>query len=147
MKNLLILFLVFVVGCGTQNQECDKVNPDQAKQVIANFLNAGNLSDFEELKNITTPDFLVYLDGEEMKFEELVQFIKDWPEPDKYNFDEFDFEIETDCNSAFVNYYYGPPRHVGDSTQNDRYDLHSAYLKRVGNELKINFLHSTTVKK
>ena len=146
MKNLLILFLVFVVGCGTQNQECDKVNPDQVKQVIANFLNAGNLSDFEELKNITTPDFLVYLDGEEMKFEELVQFIKDWPEPDKYKFDEFDFEIETDCNSAFVNYYYGPPGHVGDSTQIDRYDLHSAYLKRVGNEFKINFIHSTTVK-
>ena len=67
--------------------------------------------------------------------------------PDKYNFDEFDFEIETDCHSAFVNYYYGPPRHARDSTKNDKYDLHSAYLKRVGNELKINFLHSTTVKK
>jgi len=146
MKNLLILFLVFTVGCGFQNKKCNKVDPEQVKQIIVDFLYAANHSDFEELKNITTSDFLVYGDGGVMNFNELVQFIKDWPEPDKYNFDEFDFEIETDCNSAFVNYYYGPPRHVGDSTQIDRYDLHSAYFKRVGNELKLNFIHSTTVK-
>ena len=146
MKNLLFLFLVFTFGCGTQNQKCDKVDPEQVKQVIVDFLYAGNHSDFEELKNITTPDFLMYGDGGEMDFNELVQLIKDWPEPDKYKFDEFDFEIETDCNSAFANYYYGPPRHVGDSAQINRYDLHSAYLKRVGNKLKLNFIHSTTGK-
>ena len=145
MKNLFILFLVFTVGCGTQNQNCDKVDSEQAKEVIVEFLYAGNNSDFEVLKNITTSDFLVYGDGGEKNLNELIQFIKDWPEPDKYNFNEFDFEIETDCNSAFVNYYYGPPGHVGDNDQIDRYNLHSVYIKRVGNELKINFIHGTTV--
>lgn len=147
MEKLLILFMVFTVGCGTQNQKCNKVDSEQVKQVIIDFLYAGNHSDFEELKNLTTSDFLVYGDGGEMTFNELVQFIKDWPEPDNYKFDEFDFEIETDCNSAFVNYYYGPPDLVEDSTQIESYDLHSAYLKRVGNQLKINFVHSTTVNK
>ena len=75
----------------------------------------------------------MYGDEGEINFNELVQFIKDWPEPDEYKFDEFDFEIETDCNSAFIHYYYGPD------------NLHSAYLKRVGNELKINFLHSNRI--
>lgn len=143
MKNLL--FLVFIVGCGTQNQKCDKVDPEQVKQIIVDFLYAGNHSDFEKLEDITTQDFIVYGDGGEMSFNDLVQFIKDWPEPDKYNFDEFNFEIETDCNSAFVNYYYSPTGHIRDTAKIDRYDLHSAYVKRVENELKINFLHSTSV--
>jgi hypothetical protein len=146
MKNLVIIFLVFTVGCGNKNQKCDKVDPHQVKQVIVDFLYAGNHSDFEKLRNISTQDFKVYGDDGEWNFNELVQFIKDWPEPDRFNYDEFDFEIETDCNGAFVNYYYGPPGLVRDSIQIDRYNLHSAYIKRVGNELKINFLHSTTGK-
>ena len=146
MKKILILIVLFTVGCGTQNQKCDKVDPEQVKQVIVDFLYAGNYSDFEKLKNITTADFLLYFDGEEMNLNELIQFIKDWPEPDKYKFDEFDFEIETDCNSAFAKYYYGPPRSDRDSTRVDRYDLQSVYLKRIGNNLKLNFLHLTTAK-
>lgn len=145
MKNLLFLFLVFIVGCGTQNQKCDKVDPDQVKQIIVDFLYAGNYSDFEKLRSITTPNFMVYGEDGEWNFNDLVQFIKDWPEPDKYNFDEFDFEIETDCNSAFVNYYYGPTGHGGDNPQIDRYGLHSAYIKRVGKELKLDFIHSTSI--
>jgi hypothetical protein len=146
MKNLLILFLVFTVGCGTQNQKCNKVDPEQVKKVIIDFLYAGNHSDFEVLKNITTSDFVVYGDGGEKNLNELIQFIKDWPEPDNYKFDEFDFEIETDCNSAFINYYYGPQGRLGNNAQIDMYHLHSAYIIRVGNELKINFIHSTTIK-
>ena len=144
MKNLLIIFLVFIVGCGNNDQEINKVNPEQVKKLMVEFLYAGNHSDFEKLKNLTTSDFRMYGDEGEFNFNELVQFIKDWPEPDKFSFDEFDFEIETDCNSAFVNYYYSPTDTDGINSQ---IDLHSVYIKRVGNELKINFFHSNTMKK
>ncbi|NNK83776.1 MAG: hypothetical protein HKO92_11685 [Flavobacteriaceae bacterium] len=144
MKNLFILFLVFTVGCGNINQKYDKIEPEQVKQLIVEFLYAGNQSDFAELKRLTTSDFLIYSNDGEMNFNELVEFIQDWPEPDKFNFNEFDFEIETDCNSAFVNYHYGP---TDINSENTQIDLHSAYIKRVGNELKINFLHSNTMEK
>ncbi|MBT8394936.1 MAG: hypothetical protein KJN66_08805 [Bacteroidia bacterium] len=142
MKNLLIMVLVFIVGCGNNDQKINKVNPEQVKELMVEFLYAGNHSDFDKLKNLTTEDFLMFGDEGEWNLNDLMQFIKDWPDPDEYSFNEFGFEIETDCNGAFVNYYYGPI----DSDDKDQIDLHSVYIKRVENKLKINFLHSTTVK-
>jgi len=146
MKNLLILLLLFTVGCGTQIQKCEKVDPEKAKQVIVDFLNATNVSDFEEIENITTQDYLIYLDGDVLNHDAFVRFIKAFPEPIDYKFDDFEFEIETDCNSAFVNYYSRGVWSKDDTSQITVFDLQSAYIKRIDNELKLSFLHSTTEK-
>ena len=146
MKNLLILLLVFTVGCGTQIQKCEKVDSEKVKQEIVDFLKATNESDFEEIENITTQDYLIYLDGEVLNHDEFVGFIKAFPEPIDYKFDDFEFEIETDCNSAFVNYYSRGVRSKDDTSQITVFELQSAYIKRIGNELKLSFLHSTAGK-
>jgi hypothetical protein len=84
-------------------------------------------------------------DGKE-GFDDLVQLISDFPEPDNYDYDSFEFEILTDCNSAFVNYLYGP---TGKITEGNRMDFssHSLYLTGQEEELRIRVLQSTPVRK
>ncbi len=86
-----MLLLLFTVGCGTQIQKYEKVDPEKVKQVIVDFLNATNASDFEEIENMTTQDFLIYLDGDVLNHDEFVRFIKAFPEPIDYKFDDFEF--------------------------------------------------------
>ena len=146
MKNLLILFMLFAFGCGNQTEECEKVDPDQVKQLVVDFLTATNDSNkLEALRNFTTQDYLVYLDGDVLNHDDLVDFIKAFPEPIDYQFNNFDFEIEADCNSAFVHYYARGIR-AEDTTSTVFTDLHSAYIKRMDNELKLAFIHSTSAK-
>lgn len=143
MKKITLLFLIILVGCGTQTQKCDQVNPEQAKQLVKDFLIASNESDFEKMKKLTTKDYKVYLDGEVFNHDALVQLIIDFPEPAIYSFEDFDFDIESDCNSAFLNYYCYQIRTIDDTVKTKVYDLQSAHIMRIGDTLKLNFIHST----
>ncbi len=146
LKLLFALLLIGVAGCVSQKQQCDPIDRELVREVMVDFIHAANYSEFDRLRDLTTTDFLMYGDGREMNYDELVQFIKDWPEPDKYNYHEFDFEIESDCNSAFVKYYYGPTDQDVASSEEGAFHLHSVYLVAVGTELKVRFLHSSVVK-
>ncbi|MCX2718639.1 hypothetical protein [Lentiprolixibacter aurantiacus] len=144
MKKLSILILAITLGCGTQTQKCDQVDPKQAEQLVIDFLIAANESDFEKMQRLTTQDYTVYLDGEVYNHDKLVQLIIDFPAPAECLFEEFEFDVDSDCNSALLKYYY-----VETLTKNDTkvksYDLQSAHIIRIGDELKLNFIHSTTV--
>ena len=100
MKKLSLLILAITFGCGPQTQKCDQVDPKEAEQLVMDFLIAANESDFEKMKSITTPDYKVYLDGEVFDHDKLVQLIIDFPEPVAYIFEDFDFDVDSDCNSA-----------------------------------------------
>ncbi len=144
MRRLSILILAFTLGCGTQTQKCDQVDHEQAKQLVTDFLIAANERDFEKMKRITTQDYKVYLDGEVFNHDKLVQLINDFPEPVDYMFEDFEFDIDSDCNSAFLSYYCYGIRTENDTVKVKSYDLQSAYIVRVGEELKLSFLHSST---
>lgn len=146
MRKLSVLFLAITLGCGTQTQKCDQVNQEQAKQLVIDFLIAANESDFEKMKGITTEDYTVYLDGEVFNHDKLVQLIKDFPEPIEYVFEDFEFDIDSDCNSAFLKYFCYGIRTENDTVKVKSYDLQSAHVIRVGHELKLNFVHSSTGK-
>ena len=132
MKILLILILAITLGCGNQTQKCDQVNHKQAEQLVIDFLIAANKSDFEKMKEITTEDYLVYLDGEVFNHDKLVQLIKDFPEPVDYIFEDFEFDINSDYNSAFLKYYCYGLRSDNDTVKVKSYDLQSAYIIREG---------------
>ena len=145
MKKLSILIFAMTLGCGTQTQKCDQVNHEDATQWVIDFLIAANESDFEKMKGITTQDYTVYLNGEVFNHDKLVQLIKDFPEPIDYIFEDFEFDIDSDCNSAFLKYYCYGLRTENDTVRVKSYDLQSAHIIRVGDELKLNFIHSSTV--
>ena len=133
---------MLIVSCQTKHELCQPLDAELAKTTVVDFLHAANYSEFEALRELTSDDFRVFgIDGE-WNFDDLVQFIKDFPGPDPYNYAEFKYTVETDCNSALVTYRYGP---TDGLTEGAQIDLHSVYLRLENGVLKIKLLHSTTM--
>ncbi|AHM60804.1 hypothetical protein D770_12750 [Flammeovirgaceae bacterium 311] len=145
MKYLIIIFIILLAGCGNTTTECEPVNTDQAKQVIVDYFRAISDKDFEGLKRLSTEDYILYEDGLVWSNDSLINSMKKMPQARiDYRFENFSFEA--DCNGVFVNYLNHGSVTVNDTSRIDINWVESAYVRKVDEQLKLDFLHSTVAK-
>ena len=145
MKNLLFVFILFSIGCTKPTSECVKLDNNEAKQVIVDYYQALSDRNFVAVKTISTPDFIIYDLGLVWNNDSLINLVKSMPEA-TFTFEVKEFNFETDCNSVFLNYLNHGIFNINDTTRLEYHWLESGYVKKVGEELKLNFLHSTEAK-
>ena len=137
--------ILFLIGCAKPTIECEKLDSNQVKQVVVNYYDAMSNRDFEAMKTISTPDYIIYENGKVWNNDSLISLINTMPEA-IFTFDFKDFNFETDCNSAFVYYLNHGVITMNDTTRIEYHWIESAYVKKLGEELKLDFLNSTVAK-
>ena len=145
MKNLLFVLILFSIGCTKPTSECVKLDNNEAKQVIVDYYQALSDRNFVAVKTISTPDFIIYDLGLVWNNDSLINVVKSMPEA-TFTFEVTEFNFESDCNSAFLNYLNHGIFNINDTTRLEYHWIESGYVKKVGEELKLNFLHSTEAK-
>lgn len=137
--------ILFLVGCAKPTSECEKLDINQSKQVVIDYYQAMSDKNFEAMKSVSTSDFIIYEDGKIWNNDSLISLISTMPEA-SVTFDFKDFNFETDCNSAFVYYLNHGVITMNDTTRIEYHWIESAYIKKFGEELKLDFLNSTVAK-
>ncbi|WP_437545728.1 nuclear transport factor 2 family protein [Sorangium sp. So ce367] len=119
--------------------------PEKLKAVVVSYFDCVTRRDFARMKALTTPDFVIYENGKIIDNDGLIAIINGSPIA-KATFSLDDVKIDVDNNSGSMIYI-----NHGKFTQNDastmtRDFLESAIFKKVGNEWKLHFVHSTVKK-
>ncbi|WP_438033267.1 nuclear transport factor 2 family protein [Sorangium sp. So ce204] len=120
-------------------------SPEKLKAVIVSYFDCVTRRDFARMKTLTTPDFTIYENGKIIDNDGLIAIINGSPIA-KADFSLDDVKIDVDSSSGSMIYI-----NHGKFTQNDastitRDFLESAIFKKVGNEWKLHFVHSTVKK-
>jgi len=137
LLTLLLLGLLF--GC----QEEKKLdNPDQLKQVLLNYFDGIKNIDLDEMKAVTTSDYLLFENGQVWNNDSIYNFLKALPPfVAVYKLDNFRINIDTETGN--IVYYNHADLTMNDTTE-IKYDwIESATFKKVDGVWKIDFLHST----
>ncbi len=139
---LIMVLLGIVVGCQQKNQT---KSPELLKQVLFDFYDGIKNKDFDKIKEVTTPDFTLYVDGKIWSHDSIISVLNSYP-PYKadYSFDNFNIDME---NSLGVMRFFSHGDFIFSDTLDLKFDwIESATFTKVDDQWKMNFLHSTTKK-
>lgn len=145
MKKTSVIFLIIGVLFFYSCQQNKKDDPEKLKAVLTGYFDAIKTRDFKKMKDLSTEDFVLFEDGLIFNNDSLIKLITSMPNATAdYQFDNF--IINVDQNTGNMRYY-----NQGDFTINDTIHLtpswlESATFKKIDNEWKLEFLHSTTRK-
>lgn len=145
MKKLAVLILVMgaLIFCSCQHDKKD--DPEKLKAVLIGYFDAIKTKDFQKMKDLSTEDFVLFEDGMVFNNDSLIKLITSMPNSKAdYKFDNF--TINVDQNTGNMRYY-----NQGEFTINDTIHLtpgwlESATFRKIGNDWKLEFLHSTVRK-
>ena len=128
MKNTFVIPLLLLAACGNPPKPCEQVADEEARQVLVDYFRAISDNDFDALKNLSTPDYVLFEDGQIWNNDSLIHAIKRMPE-------------------ASVAYYQNRGMvTLNDTTRLDLNWVESAYVVRAGDGLKLHLLHSSVAK-
>ena len=129
-----------VVSCQQKNQT---KSPEQLKQVLFDFYDGVEVRDFDKIKEATTSDFILYVDGKVWPNDSIISVLNTYPPYSAdYSFDNFIIDME---NSLGYMRYFCHADFVFSDTLNVKFDwIESATFTKVDDQWKMNFLHSTT---
>jgi hypothetical protein len=145
MKNLPVIILVTGVLFFYSCQQNKKDDPEKLKAVLTGYFDAIKARDFQKMKDLSTEDFVLFEDGMVFNNDSLINLISTMPNAVvDYKFENF--IINVDQNTGNMRYY-----NQGEFTINDTIHLaprwlESATFKKIGNDWKLEFLHSTVRK-
>lgn len=136
---LISLFSIFV-SCQQKNQT---ESPELLKQVLFNFYDGVKDKDFEKIKEATTADFIIYVDGKVWSNDSIISVLNSYPPYHaNYSFENFKIDME---NSLGCMRYFCHADFVLNDTLNLKFDwIESATFKKVDDHWKMSFQHSTT---
>ncbi|MEN8125978.1 MAG: nuclear transport factor 2 family protein [Bacteroidota bacterium] len=145
MKSKIFLIMVLfgiVVSCQQKN---NTKSPELLKQVLFDFYDGIKNKDFDKIKEVTTPDFTLYVDGEIWSHDSLISVLNSYPPYNAdYSFDNFNIDME---NSLGVMRYFSHGDFIFSDTLDSKFDwIESATFTKIDDKWKMNFLHSTTKK-
>lgn len=145
MRNFFFLSFLLLSACSSASESaCDQLTSEEARQVVVDYFRAISEKDPEGLQRLSTSDYVLYEAGAIWNNDSLITAINSMPQATiVYEFS--DIEVETDCNSAFLNYRNHGTLTTPDTTMHF-YWVESALVKRVGEEYLLDFLHSTVAK-
>lgn len=145
MKNTFVIPLLLLAACGNPPKPCEQVADEEARQVLVDYFRAISDNDFDALKNLSTPDYVLFEDGQIWNNDSLIHAIKRMPEA-SVAYELKDFSFKADCNGSFVYYQNRGMVTLNDTTRLDLNWVESAYVVRAGDGLKLHMLHSSVAK-
>ena len=118
-------------------------SPELLKQVLFDFYDGIKDRDFDKIKEATTSDFILYVDGKALSNDSIISALNSYPPFSvEYSFDNFNIDLE---HSLGFMRYFCHADFVFSDTLNVKYDwIESATFAKVDDQWKMNFLHSTT---
>ncbi|WP_437727023.1 nuclear transport factor 2 family protein [Sorangium sp. So ce861] len=120
-------------------------SPEKLKAVIVSYFDCVTRKDFARMKTLTTPDFVIYENGKIVDNDGMIEIIKGSPIA-KATFSLDDVRIDVDASSGSMIYVNHGKFVSNDASTITRDFLESAVFKKVGNEWKLRFVHSTVKK-
>lgn len=144
MKNIticLLLNLIVFSSCKTsQPNSKDEVN--KVKGVIASYFTAIETKNFQQMKENTTPDYLLFESGKVWNNDSLWNDLQNYKEEAiKFRLDNQQVILEQSL--AHVSYFNHAEVFQKDSVIRKLDWIENATLKKVNGQWKIVFLHST----
>ena len=143
---LIILISFFLTSC---NNTSNPITEDEVRKTILNMLDSFSVEsdNMENFKNFVTDDYVLYEMGQIMSADDFIAFAKSFNTIED-DWTLSDMKISIDKNSAHA-YFKNKGRFVSlnnGKKELSNYEWHeSAYLVRVGDELKIKFYFSDTI--
>jgi hypothetical protein len=139
---LLTALFGIVVSCQQKNQT---KSPELLKQVLFDYYDSIKNKDFDKMKEATTADFIMYVDGNVWSNDSAISILNTYPPYSaNYSFENFKIDME---NSLGCMRYFCHADFVLNDTLNLKFDwIESATFTKVDDQWKMNFLHSTTKK-
>ena len=144
MKKILLPLLVlgFMNSC---QQDATIDEPERLQVVLTDYFDGIKNKDFQKMKDLTTADFVLYEDGKVFNNDSLINVLN--------GFGNFKGEFKLDFRKTNVDNTTGNIQYfnTGQFTFNDTtqvtYDwLESAAFRKIDDEWKLEFLHSTVRK-
>ena len=144
MKKIVLPLLLLGFMCGCQQEKpIDK--PEKLQAVLTHYFDGIKARDFQKMKDVTTTDFVLYEDGKVFNNDSLINMLTSFGEFKG----EFKFDIlKTNVDNATGNmYYYNTGQFTFNDTTQVTYNwIESAAFRKVDDEWKLEFLHSTVRK-
>ena len=145
MKKTSVIFLIigFLFFYSCQQDKID--DPEELKAVLTGYFDAIKTRDFEKMKDLSTEDFVLFEDGVVFNNDSLIKLITSMPNATAdYKFDNF--IINVDQNTGNMRYFNQGEFVINDTIHLTPNWLESATFKKIDNEWKLEFLHSTARK-
>jgi len=150
LKNFFSAFILFIsfslFSCTNNNKP---ITEEEVRSTILNMFDSFSVEsdNMENFKNFVTDDYILYEMGQIMNADDFISFAKSFNTIED-DWTISDMKISIDTNSAHA-YFKNKGRFVSLSNgkkELSTYEWHeSAYLVRVGDELKIKFYFSDTI--
>ena len=141
-----ILFLLIQVGLLTACQQTNKKDDsEKLKSVLTEYTDGIKNRDLDKMNAVTTSDFVLFEDGKVFNNDSLVNFLNSFSKFSiNYKIDYL--KINVDNNSGYMIYLNRGEMILNDTTKLTINWLESATFKKVADEWKLEFLHSTVRK-
>jgi hypothetical protein len=137
---LLLVFFSFIVSC---QQKDHTKSPELLKQVLFDYYDGVKERDFDKIREATTADFILFVDGKVWSYDSIISILNTYP-PYSANYSFEDFNIDMEDSLGCMRYFCHADFVLND-TLNLKFDwIESATFKKVGDQWKMNFQHSTT---
>lgn len=145
MKKLPVIILatgvLFFYSC--QQKKTD--DPEKLKEVLTGYFDAIKARDFQKMKDLSTEDFILFEDGKVFNNDSLIKLMSTMPDAVvDYKFENF--IINVDQNTGNMRYYNQGEFIINDTIRLTPRWLESATFKKIDNNWKLEFLHSTVRK-
>lgn len=146
MKNAALVLLIIgglSLNSCQQNNETD--DPEKLKTVLVGYFDAIKMRDFDRMKDLSTADFVLFEDGVIFNNDSLINLVNSMPDA-KVDYKFENFTINVDSRTGYMRYF-----NTGDFTMNDTIHmtinwLESATFRKIDDNWKLEFLHSTVRK-
>lgn len=140
-----IILPIFAILLTTACEQAPNDDPAELKKVLTDYFDGIKTSDFQKMKDVTTADYVLFEDGRIFNNDSLINVLRGFG-----NFKgEFTLEIlKTNVDNATGNLYYlNKGEFVFNDTAHVTYNwIESATFRKIDDEWKIDFLHSTVRK-
>ncbi len=135
----MLLLLALIFGCQEEKKADD---PEVLKQVLLEYFKGIKDINLDEMKAVTTSDYLLFENGQVWNNDSIYEFLKSLPPfVAEYKLDNFRINIDSETGNIV---YYNHADLIMNDTIEIKYDwIESATFKKVDGEWKIDFLHST----
>lgn len=140
-----IVLTLFVILLSNACQQAPNDDPAELRRVLTDYFDAIKTSDFQRMKDVTTADYVLFEDGRIFNNDSLINVLRSFG-----NFSgKFTLEIlKTHVDRTSGNLYYlNKGEFVFNDTAHVTYNwIESATFRKIDDEWKIDFLHSTVRK-
>ncbi|MCH4553774.1 nuclear transport factor 2 family protein [Aestuariibaculum lutulentum] len=143
MKSIIVLIAVCFVLFFNCSHEVE--NPELLKKVLINYFDGIKTQDLDELNRLTTEDFVLFENGLIWTNDSLVRENPKMKSVKRHW--QFDFKsVEINGDYGDIVYYNHGSFVINDSIYREIDWLESATFKKVNDQWKLKFLHSTVRK-